>query len=1332
MADSSDNKGSWVEQNIVHPAGNSLKEMANAGINLVNIALPKNAELTKFDANYNEKQTTVGMLVSGAVSVIPYALAGGVLGRALRFVPAGESAWLLHSEQFAQIAGAAGYDGMRDLRPGETTFGNIAGSVAGFGTFEAGNYAIKGLTFGGNRAVQLAARLPLRFGVGAAGGAMGSVFSDLGSGRTPELTKLPEAAITSGGLNALLPTAQSLIFKGLGLRSSPMRMAHADSNDAPPPAQPESTKSVPVAHEQEPTVAVSPSTIKLNETPGWSVFQNYGTRLHFEEMERSKLEPDEPMPQFKMQQLEDLTNAQRNMEKIARGDLSDSTRDYIARGWLPADALKTAQEKLGADLGKVTASSIGKVADLADYKHEFLVDRKDQLQELTGNYQGSTTRLLLKALGTDSDTLGDWYRRMSTSDNASMKVDPQKIDSMSAAKSEPGPTRNTELQVAKFARAIAWAERSLANPETRETTVKGLDAARMNQNPLVDRYATAELGRNRVEGPVDLSKYPSWQEAYRTLAALERYEFEHDGRFAHDPFNAGFWTRRALTHMEQIATGDFPPAVKAEFDKHPEVLNQMRAQLEYDLDMRYRQGSGAFAKEPLANVYGDYSPLFQNYIRSPMYRFIHATTGDVPPQLERMYNHLRVANPAWRFINVEDGTKALYAIERGLMDDTMSGAIRKDLNERMRYGNDYEPIQYYAKLFERKYSKEPQPEGPTPPSNVVQFNPRGDLRSSPTADAPEVPSEAAEDRTRADAPDVDPDRSARLDRLNTLSRGYYRNPITIELPDGNLHIDKTGARDFDSWLPKYIAFESEHRGESFAIERRGTTNDGQGIWSILTPTGGEVTRHGTVRAMENGRHLNIFGTAVEIDKAYGDWIAEAAMIKSNIEPVVRPQVEEFAGIAAPIEDLDKKLQRLNDIRDPHELVRQYNDLHMEIDSFLDTHHSLGFKDAIMEWAERQPSTTVRDWVFDHYDRHQMAWTRYFREMASEERRAGDSEQADWGFSDIIKARSNLHNMVKKSWRGVSEKQYAETERNLLELLDDGRDPQSTGKSLDTVATENYKRAALQAFIHAENPETISQWSHPSCALSGLEYRLYTKHPEIATRLLRDTLQYGGIFTTDGRFVKMDPFSMVPEPTALRYDRNNFHAYRTYASQILQILEGNIYWQKQTENPAGQHVPPGSMRYEMHTDADGKMREYIVDHYDDVRWPASGFSEAQIKEIENQIAPGIEGTHVPRHALRNPASLKTWLERVPIERFPVRVSVDSRHLNNEWHDPEVQRHAMDVDAIYDPAEHRTGKPFRYMVMYKNPWDTESKHMTVRQLWEMSYQRPNYEDNPKIER
>jgi len=829
VADSSHNKSSWVQENILHPGENSLKEMANTGINLVNLALPKKTELSKFEIDYNEKKTFVGTLVSGAVSVVPYAVAGGVLGRVLRCVPAGESAWALHSEQFAQIGGAAAYDALRDVRPGETKLGNVAGSIAGFGTFEAGNYAIKGLSLGENRAVQLAAQLPLRFGVGVAGGTMGSVFSDLGSGKAPDLGKIPEAAITSGGLNVLLPTAQSLIFKGLGLRSPVAPAEHVDSNAG-------------------------------------------------------------------MRESSDSGRPQRQGEKT-------------------------------------------------------------------------------------------------------------------------------------------------------------------NASPRAERAPAVSLRQTRYSPQVD-----------------------------------------------------------------PE--------------------------------------------------FVDRTLGN---------------------------------------------------DEKVRIW--YEPL---------------------------------------------------------------------------------------------------GSRSAWTWTPDCIDVKSES-SRPFVIEREPVAaGDRLSRWSIKLPGSPGLSRYGEIEAHEGGRELSIFGREISLKWATPEDIARAFTLKPPIDPVIKPQIEQFERLAEPLDALQFD-NEIADFRNPRAVADTVNGTFKQMDAFLSAHQSAALKDAMLDWADGNPNEMVRTYVKDYYRWHPDAWTRYFDEMVHEEAESATHPgSAIDGRYDLMRAQQDLPKMLE---RGLTESQLEETRDNLLRLLDDGRDPQSISRSPEVTRSEDYKRAALQGFIHAANPDSISQWDHPTCALAGIEHFLYKKHPEVATRMLRDVLETGQYVTTDGTTIKIDPFSLQPEPTALRYDRNEMETpYRTYASQILQTLAGNIHWQRATVNPDGVKVPKGSLRFELTTDEQGRMKEYVVDHANgDKRWKL-GFTYGEVEDIQRQIAPNIESLRVPSEAYDSPQTLQSWLSAVPQDKFPVRVGVDSRHLDNDFSKDKILYHAMNINRVFDPdAANGSNKT---MAEVKNPQTGGVHNMTIRDLWKMAWQRPRYEDNPRL--
>lgn len=139
--------------------------------------------------------------VSAALgSVVPYALAGKFAGGALRAYK------VSGSESAAQIVGAVVYDGLRSLRPGETQWGNAAGSAIAFGIYEGGNRLTS--------AAPLLTRLAVRPLVGAAGSTAQLTIARAGdwqNGSTPKVDEFVLAAITGATFSSALPYAQEAL-----------------------------------------------------------------------------------------------------------------------------------------------------------------------------------------------------------------------------------------------------------------------------------------------------------------------------------------------------------------------------------------------------------------------------------------------------------------------------------------------------------------------------------------------------------------------------------------------------------------------------------------------------------------------------------------------------------------------------------------------------------------------------------------------------------------------------------------------------------------------------------------------------------------------------------------------------------------------------------------------------------------------------------------------------------------------------------------------------------------------------------------------------------------
>jgi hypothetical protein len=153
-------------------------------------------------------------IASGLGSAILYAAAGKLSGSALRGSASalnleGKAAQICASEMTAQITGAAVWDFTRKPNQGETRFSNSVSGATSFLFFELGNARLK--TSLSNKLLSSVGHVA----IGAGGGMVQHITSDVMNGRRPTSESLLETAINGGAMNLILPHTQRLIGKGI-------------------------------------------------------------------------------------------------------------------------------------------------------------------------------------------------------------------------------------------------------------------------------------------------------------------------------------------------------------------------------------------------------------------------------------------------------------------------------------------------------------------------------------------------------------------------------------------------------------------------------------------------------------------------------------------------------------------------------------------------------------------------------------------------------------------------------------------------------------------------------------------------------------------------------------------------------------------------------------------------------------------------------------------------------------------------------------------------------------------------------------------------------------
>jgi isoamylase len=209
---------SWASENVWAPIkGNVLNPMANGSgvVQIYNTFAPadKQVALAKVSEVTNVAQWGVQTLSEVAGAIVPYAIAGKIVGSSTRFMGeslklSGTTARVLTHEAGAQIVGAGIYDFIKKPHQGETRVGNSVATMTSFAVFEGGNRLIR------SNSMNLLARVSGRAAVGGVGGVVGYDTSHFIAGLSGEKnetnwTDRAKAMASGAFINTSLPAISS-------------------------------------------------------------------------------------------------------------------------------------------------------------------------------------------------------------------------------------------------------------------------------------------------------------------------------------------------------------------------------------------------------------------------------------------------------------------------------------------------------------------------------------------------------------------------------------------------------------------------------------------------------------------------------------------------------------------------------------------------------------------------------------------------------------------------------------------------------------------------------------------------------------------------------------------------------------------------------------------------------------------------------------------------------------------------------------------------------------------------------------------------------------------
>lgn len=328
---------------------------------------------------------------------------------------------------------------------------------------------------------------------------------------------------------------------------------------------------------------------------------------------------------------------------------------------------------------------------------------------------------------------------------------------------------------------------------------------------------------------------------------------------------------------------------------------------------------------------------------------------------------------------------------------------------------------------------------------------------------------------------------------------------------------------------------------------------------------------------------------------------------------------------------------------------------------------------------------------------------------------------DEGWADDLKTeRENLENLTDGMTSDEREEFMADmekmeekvrngelTEHELAEFYHEvGRLLEADGYSPTT--PQERETLAIQVMENAANPTMIDQGSNPTCNVTAIETRTYTRSPADAARVVADVAITGQYTAYDGTQVKVDP---KPHGVSKNEDADSV---RNYASEVFQVATINLHYAKHDSDKA----------YVYDIEGTGHLVDYSKNPPKDID-ESPKLDARELTEISNQITGLDERDVVIGHEknrggddeditnFKNEEEFNELLKRLKEEgKLPVIIAV---HTGNEpfWSDsgkgaaggaggPDGGGHVVTI------TDYNEGPP--PTVAVDNQWGSDDDHLT----------------------
>lgn len=325
---------------------------------------------------------------------------------------------------------------------------------------------------------------------------------------------------------------------------------------------------------------------------------------------------------------------------------------------------------------------------------------------------------------------------------------------------------------------------------------------------------------------------------------------------------------------------------------------------------------------------------------------------------------------------------------------------------------------------------------------------------------------------------------------------------------------------------------------------------------------------------------------------------------------------------------------------------------------------------------------------------------------------------------------------------AAEQELAQSMHHLRRMLESGDQsllPQASRVEL-----------AEQFLNQANHPSLISQGENPTCNVTTVEQRIYTRNPSEAARLLSDVATTGRYVTSDGVLIDVARIqgSLEPDTESLRLfglrppNDLRLDGQRTYASQIFEQTAVNIKYHQEvgdsffTQYRKVDNPLPGQSKHqlvEFSLNSNGVLQERIKSSSPNV-------SEDDLTALHNRIsgkndknfviqAPfsrtnGAPRSYNPSSTVVMPRDLQEFeqlLKNTDANDFPLIVGVSCAHpqfkKNPKPGDP--LGHVMTVRGI---SERPPGSG-KYYAELANQWRAEdNQFVPIADVWEIMLPAP----------